>query len=795
MAGSSRLSSSDPSTPFDSRPNSHILRRPLIGLAIVFLFGTSVGLCLQVPIWIPLFLSGFTIWRIVVARTLWGGTAWTLTATMAVGWCGASFSVHPPGKTSLTQILDRPAEALSVVGVIVNDPIYIEPEENSSNHKGQWRFVFQLELVDRTGHSRAAHEIVQCRWQAHPGEVDLRYGQRWTLGGVLRDEVVSHPESLRRYRYSMFVDSDTCMKLSSHVGNPIVAFCLRGRRVCARILRAGLDDKPETAGLLKALMLGYRSDLPLDLEETFEITGTIHIFAISGLHVGVFGSLVIGILRMVGIPRHRWSLLVAPVLIAYIIATGMKPSAVRACVMALAYWAGPTIWRKPDAPSAMGLAAILIIAVRPQELILPGFVLSFSVVGGILTMYPLLERPVRERFQPDPWGGEMDRGRAVFVRLWSLFALSTACWVVSFPLCAHFFSTFSPIALLGNLFVVPGAFLVVLTGCLSLITGFFSIFFAEVFNHANAVLISALLRIVRGMSQIPYGYCYVQPPSWAWVVAWYLLLVGCIMLRRRRLLVTASTLGVGLALWVLSWSVAQSPLASVFASDGALILHVDAGRDHVVVDTGVGFRSNEFIQELRKRGVNRLRYLILTGTDQTRLGGAIDLLNRVPIETLLIAFPSSVTDETLEPILEVCRRLDIAIHWVRAGDTGFLADGTEWEVISVAIGERGGAVLRFARAFQAIMVLVDVNSIGQYGLAQASIEPSATVLLLSSSSGLPSLLPAWQRRTGATRIIAAAKRLRGRVDDYEAWRCEMKAVGVDSVLLSDRDWKVLTSND
>ncbi len=99
------------------------------------------------------------------------------------------------------------------------------------------------------------------------------------------------------------VDSDRAFFLDGGRGNPLKAWCMKRRRICREILGRGLDDFPEQRGLLQALLLGYREELPAALRRDFAATGTVHIFAISGAHVGMVTLLFAGLLRALGVPR------------------------------------------------------------------------------------------------------------------------------------------------------------------------------------------------------------------------------------------------------------------------------------------------------------------------------------------------------------------------------------------------------------------------------------------------------------------------------------------------------------
>ena len=93
-------------------------------------------------------------------------------------------------------------------------------------------------------------------------------------------------------------------------------------------------ESRHTSALVKALLVGERSDIPRDTRLLFRETGTSHLLAVSGLHVGLAGSAVI--LLLGGMSRLRWqtAAVVLPVLLLYTLLTGARPSTVRAALMA-----------------------------------------------------------------------------------------------------------------------------------------------------------------------------------------------------------------------------------------------------------------------------------------------------------------------------------------------------------------------------------------------------------------------------------------------------------------------------
>jgi ComEC/Rec2-related protein len=306
---------------------------------------------------------------------------------------------------------------------------------------------------------------------------------------------------------------------SNSAGSPVV-WGRAWRDSVAPRLEAGLDGLPLQESVLKALVLGYRKELPPEITAMFKRTGSLHIFAISGLHVGIVGILLMLVLKALGIPRDKFGLFLIPLLAFYVISTGMKSSAVRALLMAAVFILAPLLRRKPDIPTSVSLAAVLILLFQPLEILSAGFIFSFTVVAFLVMAFSV----VPEHWIKGPWL----RSYSV-----SLVITSIAAGLASIPLAALFFGTFSPIGFIGNLIVVPLTFCIVLCGWLSILLPIAS----EIFNYAAVVFIDLLLGSVQALDRIPGSSWVVEPPPLMAVLLWYTcltaLLVGCTQTKQR----------------------------------------------------------------------------------------------------------------------------------------------------------------------------------------------------------------------------------------------------------------------
>ena len=305
--------------------------------------------------------------------------------------------------------------------------------------------------------------------------------------------------------------------------------CFRFRRNASEYLSAGIEDHPDAVALSRALLLGVRGEISSEARQVFRATGTLHIFAISGLHVGMICLMIRVVLCRFRISRVHWVLFIAPLLVFYTIVTGARASAVRACIMAIIYYLAPLLGRKADVASALALAGLLILLVSPGQLLDVGFVFSFVVVAGIVVYYPIFERPLRRLWEVDPLRLQKEHRiigalRGCVRYICTLTAISCSAWLASAPLTAYYFGRFAPVALPANLVVIPLVFLIVLAGCLSLLLGSCVWVLAEIFNNANLALIYLLSHTMQGICSIPFGSLDIPRPSIWLVLLWYFVL-------------------------------------------------------------------------------------------------------------------------------------------------------------------------------------------------------------------------------------------------------------------------------
>ena len=218
---------------------------------------------------------------------------------------------------------------------------------------------------------------------------------------------------------------------------------------------------PESRQIAKALLLGEKSELDRDTKEAYAQTGTMHILAVSGLHVGIIYAILLFPLRYIRLgskPKILYLLLVLGIIWLYAALTGFSLSVIRAASMFSLFTLGDMRKRKPSSWNLWAFSAMLILVLDPGALWEVGFQLSYAAVAGILAINPLLVHLWIPKSK-------------ILDYFWQLATVSVSAQLATFPLSIFYFHLFPSYFLPANLLVIPLSFLAMMGGILLLIVG------------------------------------------------------------------------------------------------------------------------------------------------------------------------------------------------------------------------------------------------------------------------------------------------------------------------------------
>ncbi|HLA27881.1 MAG TPA: DNA internalization-related competence protein ComEC/Rec2 [Syntrophales bacterium] len=296
--------------------------------------------------------------------------------------------------------------------------------------------------------------------------------------------------------------------------------------------------------ILTALLLGEKKKIPQPVRDSFSRTGTSHILAISGLHVGMIASLsifmVLAVMKISPYLLLRFNALkvasfiaVIPVLI-YAFIAGLGVSVIRSTIMILVFLVAVLIRRERELSNTLALAALIILLINPASLFDISFQLSFMAVASLIFAVPVFSTFLGSGRQEVVAAPLSLTGKIVNSLLLFVFVSITATFG-TLPLIAFYFNGFSTFSLPANGVVVPLMGMVVLPiGMLVIITAPFSSALAAFLVKAASFFAAISITAIHFLSSLPGSYLRLSTPSLPEIVCYYLLLVVIVIFIDRK---------------------------------------------------------------------------------------------------------------------------------------------------------------------------------------------------------------------------------------------------------------------
>ncbi|MCI8292681.1 MAG: DNA internalization-related competence protein ComEC/Rec2 [Hespellia sp.] len=316
-----------------------------------------------------------------------------------------------------------------------------------------------------------------------------------------------------------------------------------------------LDILGERQGqMMCAILLGERREMDAELKELYQQSGIGHILAISGLHLSFIGIGMYKILRRVTGSYPIGGVFGILFLVLYILMIGLTVSAVRALVMFLFRVGADMAGRHYDAPTALSVAAAVVLLWRPLSVYDGGFWLSFGAVFAILVVVPVVQEDISvctlhnnrqqvktRRLQSSLKQKKKNDSLPVYLRRFWEYAWQTILQgltasaginLVILPILLYYFYEFPLYSFVLNLFVIPLMSVLLFLG---LIGSLFALWFAPV-STVLFWMCGKILRIYTMSCEISLGLpgarlVIGRPDMWQIAVYYGIMFLGLILLR------------------------------------------------------------------------------------------------------------------------------------------------------------------------------------------------------------------------------------------------------------------------
>ena len=506
--------------------------------------------------------------------------------------------------------------------------------------------------------------------------IPLHYGDRLEIEGILR-----RPNGQRNpggFDYRSYLASrqvfgilqphrDQKIVPTDRSGFPPLRWAERLRRRVESVIDEAYHEHRIHAQVLKAMLLGLRSELSPDTLDAFRNSGSIHILAVSGLHIGLIATVCFLSFSLLHLPRKSTDLLTIAAVILCACLVGFRPSVFRATLMVVIFLIARIIERDRDLFNLLAFAALVLLLINPAQLWDVGFQLSFAAVAAIVYLTPKWENFVARTVglrQTNPTVAQdsvMPPPSVWKQALWWLimgFGVTLSAQVGTAAIIAWHFHRLYPMGLVTGLFTVGLGTLLVSITLISVLFSLIWIPLATLFIYANHMILLIFLKAIEIFGQ-PWGVLKAPPPSFGFIVVYIAICFAVVhwvwvwMHRKKAVLIGLTVLSIWV--WDMAWhergrllditflDVGQGDAAFVRFPDGKTML-IDGGLDSSriqVTKAGIkkrrGYDNGKQVLDpfLCHEGVFGLDLLLLSHPDNDHGGGFAHILREFGVKRAL----------------------------------------------------------------------------------------------------------------------------------------------------------------
>lgn len=249
------------------------------------------------------------------------------------------------------------------------------------------------------------------------------------------------------------------------------------------------------AGILKAVIVGDRSGIGQRAREVFANTGTAHILAISGLHMGIILMIFLLVLGFFPLSQNVKFVMAIVLLGVYLPIAGGRVSVLRSGIMSALFLYSFILERRLCSLNALGVAGLIILMINPLDLYTIGFQLSFSAVASLIVFYGDAQNICRKLFHR--FHGVITQALSASLCAW----LGVVGWII------YYFGLFVPVGIIANVVIVMLMPLLIAAGLLLVIVGLLQFqWLASIFAVNIQIVLRMMVYVVCVAEKIPFGH-------------------------------------------------------------------------------------------------------------------------------------------------------------------------------------------------------------------------------------------------------------------------------------------------
>lgn len=432
----------------------------------------------------------------------------------------------------------------------------------------------------------------------------------------------------------------------------------------------------DISAFLKAILLGYRSDLSDDVQSNISRSGISHVISVSGMHLSI---LMVLLNFFIGKLKGKFKFFIIPVLnilfASFVtVITGFSPSVNRAALMLIISSLTSFFYREPDSLQSLSLAVLILILINPCAIYDVGLVLSAVSVLGIV----LLNQKFNHLFR--------------FIKnktIRETFSVTMSAQIITLPVNVFCFNSVSLLSILTNMIILPFIPLLMGLGVMFLICPFNAI--TEFISGGIWIMVIVILNITKVIASIPLSHIeitFLQFIRFSVVCAILTVTVFLVLKFKSEIKRSICFLVSSVLITALIFASPQTGLSLTAINTPAgdcTLLQLKNGTS-VLVDCGASYNYNQNMEDIHdyliKNGISQLDYCVISSLNGNTVNNLLNLAKKFQIKCIIA--PDYLTSEnalTTKKAFEELSTLAVPLYFMKKGDSFTLDDNVTFHVL------------------------------------------------------------------------------------------------------------------
>ncbi len=585
-------------------------------------------------------------------------------------------------------------ENVSIIGTIV---------DNGTNNEYKTTYKIKVENLNGKSGAKGIYFYLDV---SQNSKIDLKYGDYISIKGEYKAPSIAtnyqgfdYSKHLRTLKIYGTVQAEQVQIIKENSNN--ILFTI-SNNIFIKMKNTIQENFPkEKANLLLGILVGYKEEIPEEMQENFKESNISHILAVSGLHVSYIILATTKILEKAQGKRNS-KILTIFFIIAYMFLTNFSPSVVRAGIMGIISILAKLTYNKNDIWTSIAISLLCILIYNPYLILFAGVLLSYGGTIGIIVFEKSVSQifnQIKTKSKNYKYKVGKNLGKIIDYIL-DTISVSFSAQLAIAPIMAKMFNTISFSFFITNFFVSLIIGPIMILGFIFIISSLFlkQIFIFKILKFILSNLLNFLILISKLGKLLPFNQIYVSTPE-IWQIAIYYLVIFTIniffaisskrkltafqkrlinfknlckhLIRKNRKTLLLSVISLVFIIFIIQIIPNDLKIYFIHVGQGDSALIVTPHNKTILIDGGgsenydVG--KNTLLPYLLDRKITKIDYMIISHFDTDHVGGLLTILKELKVEKVIIG-KQYESSENYEEFLKIIQEKKIFVKQVEKGD-------------------------------------------------------------------------------------------------------------------------------